>query len=163
MCLNADDACPGPALAISESLTVARYRLNLVREQSPGYEPVACGQAAAAARLAHQLVRGADREVMGALLVDVRNRATGYTIAYVGTLSRTLAEPRGLLLPALLANAASIILFHNHPSGDPSPSADDLVFTKRVAEAATLLGLEVLDHLVLGEEPHFVSLRERGW
>jgi DNA repair protein RadC len=62
----------------------------------------------------------------------------------------------------LLANAASIILFHNHPSGDPSPSAEDLALTRRMADAGELLGIRVVDHIVVGEAPAFVSLKRRG-
>jgi hypothetical protein len=65
--------------------------------------------------------------------LDVRNRAIGYQLAYIGTLARAAVEPRGIFSAALLAYAAGIILFHNHPSGDPSPSAEDLAFTRRMA------------------------------
>lgn len=156
-----------PALGLEsqssdEFATVARYRLSLVREEGTLYSGVSCGAPEAAAAVAHQILLDFDREAMGALLVDTRNRAIGYTVAYVGTLSRTAVEPRGLLVPALLANAAGVVLFHNHPSGDPSPSPEDLVFTRRVAAAAEVLGVRLLDHLVLGEAPTFVSLQRRG-
>ena len=79
-----------------------------------------------------------------------------------GTLTRAAAEPRGILTAALLANAAGILLFHNHPSGDPSPSAEDLAFTRRMAEAGEVVGIRVVDHIIVGEAPAFVSLRQRG-
>ncbi len=101
---------------------------------------------------------------MGALFLDIRNRVIGHTVAYVGTLTRLAAEPRGLLLPALLANAASVIVFHTHPSGDPSPSAGDRAFTKTVADACAFLGLFLADHLILGEGDRFLSMRiEPDW
>lgn len=156
---------PPPGLSAhscEECATVARYRLSLVREEGTLYSAVSCDAPEAAAALAHQILMDFDREAMGALLVDVRNRTIGYTVAYVGTLSRTAVEPRGLLVPALLANAAGVVLFHNHPSGDPSPSPEDLAFTRRVAAAAEVLGVRLLDHLVLGEAPTFLSLRRRG-
>lgn len=163
MTSNSGEVCLRIERSPSEAITFMRYRLNLVREESPEHEPADCGQPHAAARLAHQLVGGYDREVMGALFLDTRHRTIGYTIAYVGTLSRAAVEPRGFLVPALLANAAAVVLFHNHPSGDPSPSAEDLAFTRRVADAGDFIGVRLLDHLVLGEAPRFVSLRERGW
>ncbi len=89
------------------------------------------------------------QEVMGALFLDVRNRAIGHTIAYVGTLSRLAAEPRGVLIPALLANASSVVVSHTHPSGDPSPSAGDRAFTQAVADACVFLGLFLADHIIL--------------
>jgi len=64
--------------------------------------------------------------------------------------------------PAILASAAALVLAHNHPSGDPEPSAEDVALTRRLVAAGQLLGIEVLDHLILGEAGRFVSLRERG-
>ncbi|MCP4006543.1 MAG: JAB domain-containing protein [bacterium] len=99
---------------------------------------------------------------MGAILFDIRNKAIGTVLGYVGTISQTTAEPRGFLAPALLANAVTILLFHNHPSGDPSPSQDDIEFTKRMVAAGKVLGIQVLDHLVMGETPPWVSLRQEA-
>lgn len=142
--------------------TTCRFRLTLVREDPQPYGPQALASPAEAAQFAHQLTAGCDRELMGALFLDCRHRALGHTIAYVGTLNRAAVETRGLLTPALLANAAAIIAFHTHPSGDPSPSAEDLAFTRRLQEAGEVVGVRLVDHLVLGEAPVFVSLAERG-
>ncbi len=98
---------------------------------------------------------------MGSLSLNVRSPVIGHTIAYVGTLSRIAAQPRGPLVPALLANAASVIIFHNHPSGDPSPSARDRKFTKAVADASVFLGLFLADHLILGEGDRYVAMSHR--
>jgi len=70
-------------------------------------------------------------------------------------------HPREVFKAALLANAAAIILTHNHPSGDPTPSADDMALTRRLAEAGTLIGVEVLDHIIVGDGRYF-SFREGG-
>ena len=146
-----------------ERKTITRYRVALLREESTPYEaPQFCGNAEGASQFLHQILSTWDREVMGAIFLDVRNRAIGYQLAYIGTLARAAVEPRGIFSAALLANAAGIILFHNHPSGDPSPSAEDLAFTRRMADAGELLGIRVLDHIVVGESPAFVSLRRRG-
>ncbi len=146
-----------------EPETIARYRVALVREEATPYEtPEHCGDPAVAARFLHQILSSWDREVMGALFLDTRNRAIGHQLAYIGTLTRAAVEPRGILTAALLANAAGILLFHNHPSGDPSPSAEDLAFTRRMAEAGEVVGIRVVDHIIVGEAPAFVSLRQRG-
>ncbi len=146
-----------------EPQTITRYRVALVREESTPYDtPEACGHPAAAARFLHQILSSWDREVLGAIFLDTRNRAVGHQIAYIGTLTRAAAEPRGILTAALLANAAGILLFHNHPSGDPSPSAEDMAFTRRMAEAGEIVGVRVVDHIIVGEAPAFVSLRQRG-
>ena len=146
-----------------ERKTIARYRVALVREESTPYEtPQHCGDPETAARFLHQVLSSWDREVMGAVFLDTRNRAIGHQLAYIGTLARAAVEPRGIFSAALLANAAAILLFHNHPSGDPSPSAEDLAFTRRMADAGEILGIRVLDHIIVGEPPKFVSLKRRG-
>ena len=73
-----------------------------------------------------------------------------------------MVHPREVFKAALLANAASIVLAHNHPSGDPAPSPDDVALTRRLVDAGRLLGVEVLDHIVIGEG-RYVSVRELGW
>ena len=79
-----------------------------------------------------------------------------------GTLGRAAGEPRAILKRALLFDAAGLILFHTHPSGDPSPSAEHLTFTRRIAEAGEVVGIRLVDHLILGSVARWVSLRQRG-
>lgn len=158
-------ASPSSLAEIVGVETVARYRLSLVREGSVPYDTtISYDQPERAAAFLHPLLADYDREVLGALLLTYSYRAIGYTFAYVGTLNQAPAEPRGLLVPALLANAAAIVMFHNHPGGDPTPSRDDLAVTERVVAAGKLLGVTVLDHLILGEPPSYTSLwRSRPW
>lgn len=104
----------------------------------------------------------ADQEVMGALYLDVRNRLISEGDVFRGTLSRAAVEPRAILKQGLLCSASGFLLFHTHPSGDPSPSPEDLTFTRRMAEAGELLGLGLLDHLILGSAGRWVSLGRRG-
>ncbi len=79
-----------------------------------------------------------------------------------GTLYATLVHPREVFKAALLANAAAIILTHNHPSGDPAPSPDDMALRRRLVDAGTLIGVDVVDHIIIGDGC-YVSFRERGW
>lgn len=102
------------------------------------------------------------QEVMGALYLDARNGLMGEQEIYRGTLNRAAVEPRAVLKEGLLRDAAGFVLFHTHPSGDPSPSAEDLAFTRRVAQSGELLGLRLVDHLILGAGDRWVSLRQRG-
>ncbi len=104
----------------------------------------------------------ADQEVMGALYLDVRNRLIAEGDIYRGTLSRAAVEPRTIIKQGLLCSASGFILFHTHPSGDPSPSAEDLTFTRRMAEAGELLGVRLLDHIILGSAGRWVSLGRQG-
>lgn len=103
------------------------------------------------------------QEVMGALYLDTRNRLIGEKELYRGTLSRAAVEPRAILKEGLLRDAAGVVLFHTHPSGDPSPSAEDLGFTRRMVEAGELVGLNLIDHLVLGAGGAWTSLRRQGF
>jgi DNA repair protein RadC len=103
-----------------------------------------------------------DQEVMGALFLDVRHRLIGDQEAYRGTLHRAAVEPREILKQCLLRGAAGVVIFHTHPSGDPTPSAEDVLFTRRMAEAGSVVGVDLLDHLILGSIGRWVSLKERG-
>ncbi|MGE5508469.1 MAG: RadC family protein [Chitinophagales bacterium] len=95
------------------------------------------------------------------LLLDAKNRVIANELVSIGTLNTSLVHPRELFRRAIQASSAAVILVHNHPSGDPTPSAEDLSLTKRLVEAGRLLGIEVLDHLVIGDN-RYVSLKERG-
>ena len=93
---------------------------------------------------------------------DTRRSLIGVHTVALGTLDAALVHPREIFKVALLANAASVILAHNHPSGDPSPSDDDVVLTTRLVACGQLLGIEVIDHIVIGQDGAYCSLRETG-
>ena len=112
--------------------------------------------------LVGSLLESSDREQIVAVLVDTKNGVIGVHVVSVGDLSSTLVHPREVFKAAILANAASLILAHNHPSGDPAPSPEDIAVTKRIAEAGELLGIELLDHVVIGDAGRFASLKEKG-
>lgn len=141
---------------------LSRFRLELVREPDPRFPTKDKAEVAEVAAIAHRILAGFDREAVGAVYLSGRGNPFGYVIAYVGTLNKTAVEPRGLIVPGLLANAAQLIAFHNHPSGNTEPSSDDLMFTRQLGEAAAVVGLSLKDHLILGERPDFLSMRERG-
>lgn len=103
-----------------------------------------------------------DQEVMGALFLDVRGGLIGEGELYRGSLCRSVVEPRLIFKEALLRSAESVVVFHTHPSGDPTPSAEDLVFTRRLAEAGKVMGVRLADHLILGHAGRWVSLQARG-
>ena len=100
-------------------------------------------------------------EVFAVLLLDAKNRVVGFAEVSRGTLKNTLVHPREVFGPALRLGCAAVIAVHNHPSGDPEPSHEDLEVTKRLSEAGRLLGVPLLDHVILGDEGRFASLRER--
>lgn len=100
-------------------------------------------------------------EHFGALLLDGRNRLLRTAIVSIGTLDAIVVQPRDIFREALLEVAAAVVLFHNHPSGDPTPSREDVLVTRRMIEAGVVMGIEVLDHLVLAESS-FYSFRDNG-
>lgn len=95
------------------------------------------------------------------VLLDGRHRVLGEEMVSLGTLTASLVHPREVFRPALRASAAALILVHNHPSGDPTPSAEDRAVTERLARAGEILGVRVLDHVIVAERG-YVSLREDG-
>jgi DNA repair protein RadC len=103
----------------------------------------------------------ADVEQFGVLLLDARHRVLHARILTRGTVDASPAHPRDVFREAALAGAAGVVLFHNHPSGDPTPSAEDLALTKRLHLAGELMGIEVIDHVILGDAV-YCSLREMG-
>ena len=102
-----------------------------------------------------------DREHFGVLCVDTKNQPTNISIVSIGNLNSAIVHPREVFKTAILSNAASIILFHNHPSGNPEPSTQDVELTNRLMNSGELLGIQVLDHIIVGDEC-FVSLNERN-
>ena len=100
-------------------------------------------------------------ETFGLLALDARHRLRREAVVSVGCLTASLVHPREVFQEAVVSRAAALVLFHNHPSGDPEPSAEDLALTRRLSAAGSLMGIEILDHLVLGAG-RYVSLKERG-
>lgn len=115
----------------------------------------------AVAGLVVPLIGAADREHCVAVMLDTKHRALEAVLVSVGSIDHTFMSPREIMRDALLANAAATVLAHNHPSGDPEPSRDDERVTRRLVDAGRLVGVEVLDHLVIGGGG-WVSLARRG-
>lgn len=102
-----------------------------------------------------------DCECFAALMLTVKQKIRGHHLVSIGSLNETIAHPREVFRAAVIGAAHSIVLMHNHPSGDPSPSDADLRMTKRLAESGRILGIEVVDHVIVGSDRH-LSLRETG-
>ena len=106
-------------------------------------------------------MRNLAQEAFCVLTLNTKNRVIRRHLISLGTLSSTLVHPREVFRPAITDGAASIIVCHNHPSGDPSPSADDLRITKKLIEAGKQIEIGVIDHLIVGDGP-LLSLKESG-
>ncbi len=143
--------------------SIPGFRIALVRE--PGVKLAERPQlrlASEAAPILAQYIGETDREVFVIAMLTIRHRVLGLHTVSVGCLTSSLVHAREVFKPAILAGSAAIIAAHPHPSGDPEPSAEDVALTRRLASAGQLLGIELLDHIIIGEAGRFVSLRERG-
>ena len=100
-------------------------------------------------------------EYMYMICMNVKNRVIGVFEISHGTVNASLVSPREVFQKALLANAVSVIFMHNHPSGDCTPSREDIEITKRLIEAGKILNVEVLDHIIVGDR--YTSLKEKGY
>lgn len=136
------------------------YKLKLVRERSIALPQVAVKYPQLAAVFFHRLIGQADREHSAALFLDAKGMPTGASIIGVGSLITAPMPAREVFKAALLANAFSFILAHNHPSGSPKPSVQDVRLTRSLIEAGELLGIHVLDHIVITPSGDFTSMRE---
>jgi len=103
-----------------------------------------------------------DREKLAVAMLDVKNRVIGLNDVSLGGINSSVVHPREVLKPALLVNAYSIILGHNHPSGDPEPSQEDIDVTKKINKACRLMNIPLLDHIIIGHEGYY-SMREKGF
>ncbi|MGI6331803.1 MAG: RadC family protein [Zhaonellaceae bacterium] len=103
-----------------------------------------------------------DREYFKVMLLNTKNHCTSIETISIGTLNASLVHPREVFKLAVKKSAASLILAHNHPSGDSKPSKEDIEITKRLVEAGKIMGIEVLDHIILGNGS-FTSLKEQGF
>ena len=113
------------------------------------------------ARMLMPALRDADREHFVAVLLSTKNHVLDVVTVSVGSLSASIVHPREVLKPAIQASAAAIIVAHNHPTGVPTPSPEDIELTRRLERAADLIGIRLLDHIVVGDGT-YESLRESG-
>lgn len=144
-------------------MRVPIYRCKLVRDSSQAKAPRTCSAPKESAALFREFIGdGADEEHFVRAALDARRRVIGLSLVSLGTLSASLVHPREVFEPAILLNAAAIVVCHNHPSGDCAPSAEDREATRRLAKAGELLGVPLLDHVILGEGGAFFSFRDSG-
>lgn len=107
-------------------------------------------------------MRHRKKEALKLLLLNMKTKLIGESELSLGTINTTLVSPREVFAEALRRNAAAVILLHNHPSGDPTPSREDVLATRRVIDAGKIIGIELLDHIIIGDNC-FISLRDKGF
>ena len=151
---------PGVGPAQAARLVAAVELSRRLRARTPGARTVLSSPGDVYAAFG-PLMEDLPREVCRVALLDAQNGLLRDVVVSEGTLSASLVHPREVFKPAILEGAASIILLHNHPSGDPTPSREDLRLTRQLAEAARLMDLRIHDHVVIGRG-RWVSLAEKG-
>jgi len=148
------------AIQLKAAFEVAK-RLAQPRPHQPVHDP------ATAAGLVREKMRDLDREEFRVVLLNTKNLLIRVADVSRGSLNASIVEPREVFKDAIAASAASVILVHNHPSGDPTPSSEDIAITKRLVKAGELLNISVHDHVILGHPTtgrvtDYVSLKELG-
>ena len=136
--------------------------IKMVKESSFLYQTRQILSPKDAYEMIKEQLEGLDREQFIIACLNTKNEPTNITVVSVGSLNKAIVHPREVFKTAILSNAASIMAFHNHPSGETTPSQQDIQLTKRLYEAGELLGIKLLDHLIIGDGT-FTSLKEKGY
>lgn len=134
---------------------IPQVKLMLVREGTVGAETRKITNSEEAAKLLSGYFEGHDREEFVVLLLDAKHHVRGIHTVSIGSLSMSIVHPRETFKAAIVSNASTVILAHNHPSGDPTPSKEDRELTARLKQCGELLGIPVLDHVIVGEGRHY--------
>ncbi len=149
----------GPARAAQVLAAVELGRRTLTRA---GRQRVQVTTPRSVAELLLPLYGNRAVEQFGVVLLDTKRRVLRTTVISVGTLDSSIVHPREIFREATAAGAAALVLFHNHPSGDPEPSSEDVQLTRRLMAAGLLMGIDVIDHVILADV-RYCSLREKGF
>ncbi|MEB7454363.1 MULTISPECIES: RadC family protein [Lysinibacillus] len=136
-------------------------QIKLIREKTMHYQNRKIRSPQDAYELLSTFLGDVDREHFLVLCLDTKNQPTCIQTVHIGSLNSSIVHPREVFKSAILSNSASIIVGHNHPSNVTTPSSEDIEVTKRLKEAGSILGIDVIDHLILCEDS-FLSLKEHG-
>jgi DNA repair protein RadC len=157
--------------SISESKPTRRkfisiYRVSLVRDEHIKFDQTRLSGSSDAQAVIRNLIKlqgQSDREQFCVLLLDAKNKTIGLNIVSTGSLSSAMVHPREVLKPAILANASAMILAHNHPSGELTPSPQDKAITKKIIQASSIIGITVHEHLIISMEDNcYFSFADQG-
>lgn len=136
--------------------------LKIVRESSFLYPERIIRSPLDAVKLLQSFLQDADREYFIVVCLDTKNQVNSITTSHIGTLNASIVHPRECFKTALLSNAATILIAHNHPSGSATPSPEDIAITKRLCKAGEILGIELLDHIIIADTD-YCSLKEKNY
>ncbi len=138
------------------------YTLKMVKEDSVPYEVPVIKSPAEVYQAAKQLLALHEKpeEHFCIFCLNTKNKIVGVHTISIGSLNASIVHPREVFKAAMLNNAYGIICLHNHPSGDPEPSREDIEITRRLVDAGKIIGIEVIDHVIIGEQ--YLSMKEKG-
>ncbi|MDY4077656.1 MAG: JAB domain-containing protein [Clostridium sp.] len=136
--------------------------IQLVRESSVLYSNRKIESPNEGVELVRKYLENFDREKLIVVGLDNRNQPTFIDTISIGTINSSLVHPREVFKSAILSNSASIIMFHNHPSGETEASKEDINITYRIKEAGKIIGINLIDHIIIGSNGRFSSLKEKG-
>lgn len=145
----------------NQKYTCQHVFIQLIKEKDVEYDKILFP--ACAIEIARKLIQQNDREHFIVLCLDGSNRVVCVNTVHVGTVSSVNTNLREVLKPAILSNSCSIIVVHNHPSGDPAPSNNDYCITGKIRDACKLFDIRLLDHVILGDDDKFYSFKEEGF
>jgi len=134
------------------------FKLKMVKEGEIQYN---CSSPNDVVSMAKKYIGEEDRENMIVVLLSTKNDIIGVHTVSIGTINATIVHPREIFKSAILSNAVSIIIIHNHPSGNPSPSMEDMEITKKIKEAGEVMSIPLIDHVIISFNNHF-SFKEEG-
>jgi len=143
------------------STSIDIVKIQMVKDGSIEYGKKAISKPQELAELGLKLLKNADRENFILVCLNVKNFVNCIHPVAIGTLDRTVVTPREVLKAALLSNAASIAFIHNHPSGDPGPSPEDISLTKTLSACSDLFDIKVLDHVIVADDGRYESFAEK--
>ena len=143
-----------------------RYEVNMKPQFDLGLSPTTINCPEDVVNLVGREMQDLAQEQLRILMLDTRNVVLAQRVIYQGNVNSSVVRPSEVLRPAIIDSATCLILVHNHPSGDPTPSGADCSVNRDIMEAGKLMGIELIDHVVVGKWPKFVSLKESrlgGW
>ncbi len=136
-------------------------QVKMVKERSVLYSARRIQSTSDADELVRKFLDELDREAMIVIALNAKSEPTCLQVISIGSLSASIVHPREVFKVAILSNAYSILLAHNHPSGDTTPSQEDIKITKRIKNASDIMGVSLLDHLIIGSDGYY-SFKENG-
>lgn len=144
------------------SETIDIVSVKLIRDSSIEYKGMRLSTPRDAAMLVRGFLEDCDREKMILCCLDTKNQPTAIHTVSMGSINSSIVHPREIFKVGILSNSNAIIIAHNHPSGDIKPSSEDINITRRIKEAGKILGIDLIDHIIIGNDERFVSFKEIG-